>query len=68
MKPLTIEELMYPASALPDIKRRAIKEFAEQLNHRMLGFQQVVDLGYEYKSVRDIVRAKIYELVKEYEK
>lgn len=31
MRVLPGEEMMYPASALQDIKRRAIKEFAEKL-------------------------------------
>lgn len=29
-------ELMYPQSALPDIKRRAVKEYAERLRKRLL--------------------------------
>lgn len=66
-KPLTIEELMYPASALPDIKRRAIKEFAERLKRVIIKGDGDNEFTRGYNCACDSHCETIDELVREYE-
>lgn len=63
MRVLLGEEMMYPASALQDIKRRAIKELAEKFHEKCKTELKV--LAWEYgEGALDVINI-FSELVKE---